>query len=288
MNSKNFLKQLFPNSSSSSSDDSSSEDEGEILNNRVSNNDDNNNRAIHVSMNGNIQIDLNHDSKRGIAFQLWPAASYLCNHIEQNYENIHTMIKAKTGAASSSSSSSSSDGTKYPLNVLELGAGIGLVGIFCGSLFTTSHINDIIITDLPETVPIINENIALNQQKYDANNRISCNTLRWGNVEDLDAVLASYANPTAQLVVVLADCVYWECLYQCLYDTLFALINNYNAVVLMGHVKRWKKENKFFNLIKKTINIDVLQENIDHVVDSQNQQTYRVIKKVYCMYKKTT
>jgi hypothetical protein len=104
MNSKNFLKQLFPNSSSSSSDDSSSEDEGEILNNRVSNNDDNN-RAIHVSMNGNIQIDLNHDSKRGIAFQLWPAASYLCNHIEQNYENIHTMIKAKTGAASSSSSS---------------------------------------------------------------------------------------------------------------------------------------------------------------------------------------
>jgi hypothetical protein len=106
---------------------------------------------------------LNHDSKRGIAFQLWPAASYLCNHIEQNYENIHTMIKAKTGAASSSSSSS--DGTKYPLNVLELGAGIGLVGIFCGSLFTTSHINDIIITDLTETVPIINENNTVKKVK---------------------------------------------------------------------------------------------------------------------------
>ena len=269
---------MFPGSSSS---DSSSEEENEISNEGMQDGN-NDNTAVHISLNSNIKIELNHDSKRGIAFQLWPAASYLCNYIEANYDNIHEMITTKACIPPSSSAK-----TKYPLNILELGAGIGLVGIFCASIFNTGYMNDIIITDLPETITILTENIVLNNQKYDINNRICCNTLRWGNTSDLDNVLATYTNPSAQLVVVLADCVYWECLYQCLYETLFVLINNYNAVVLMGHVKRWKKENKFFNLIKKTINIEVLQENIDHCVDSQNQQTYRVIKKIYCMYKKT-
>lgn len=281
MNSKIFLKQLFPGSSSS---DSSSEEENEIINDGIHGIQDDNgdNAAVHISLNNNITIELNHDSKRGIAFQLWPAASYLCNYIEANYDSIHEIIGTKARIPTSSSAN-----TKYPLNILELGAGIGLVGIFCASLFNTGHMNDIVITDLPETITILTENILLNNQKYDINNRIRCNTLRWGNNIDLNTVLTSYTNPSAQLVVVLADCVYWECLYQCLYETLFVLINDYNAVVLMGHVKRWKKENKFFNLIKKTINIEVLQENIYHCVDSQNQQTYRVIKKIYCMHKKT-
>lgn len=103
----------------------------------------------------------------GIAHQVWPAATLLCQYLEKNIGNI-----VPSTAPSSE------------VNVLELGAGVGLCSIFLSLLMSkirpTSKTN-IIMTDLPEAIQGLNNNISINFKPDQENSKLKSEVLCWGN-----------------------------------------------------------------------------------------------------------
>ena len=256
---------------------------------------------FHVSeshIGAHVGISLAQCRVKGIAHQLWPAAEAMCRYL----------FKSPTVVFR--------DAPPSEYIVIELGAGIGLVGLFASSL----GCRHVLLTDLPEAMPLLERNIGLNGMeehvsakgilhlndywfiisenaffflnlfmKYENSFYFGLLVLRWGIPEDTDICLkmitarmsAEIINQGSRLVVLLADCVYWECLFKPLVSTILQFIN-YGADVVMCHVKRWKKDSIFFSLCKKMgISVELLHEAVEMVPEEHTNQLSRRITRFY-------
>mmetsp|Transcript_23306 Transcript_23306/g.78683 ORF Transcript_23306/g.78683 Transcript_23306/m.78683 type:complete len:187 (-) Transcript_23306:329-889(-) len=95
--------------------------------------------------------------------------------------------------------------------VLELGAGTGLAGM-SGALLGASHVA---LTDLPENLPLLRRNAALNRLAGDG---VEVAALDWTKPPP-EALLAGGWD-----LILAADCVFWEVLFDPLIATLQALL----------------------------------------------------------------
>ena len=227
--------------------------------------DDGYSEVVHNSISGEVSIRLQQQKRRGIAHQLWPAATHLCNYLEAHQD---ALLAPHGGLARA--------------RVLELGAGIGLVGLFLGAL----GCERVVVTDLPEAVDMLRTNIDLNS----LGGRVSAQALDWGSPQDfadcLAAVRTGVDEPGGEsaplpLLVVVADCVYWECLFQSLADTLAALCAA-GHIVLMSHVKRWKRDARFFKLCARAgLAVETLLETIEMVPAANTGLPEKTITRIY-------
>jgi len=213
---------------------------------------------------GTIEVKLLQQRLKGIAHQLWPAASLLCRYVDANLDSVF-----------------SPHGGIDRCRVLELGAGVGLVGVYLSLL----GCEKVILTDLPEALEILRLNISRNN----AGNTASAMPLSWGNAQEtesvvsvlLDRVDVDEKDGTPPLIVA-ADCVYWESLFDILVDTLYLVCHRTGARVLMSHIRRWKKDAKFFKLCtKKGLNVDLLSETVEHVPAEHTGIPERIVSRVY-------
>jgi predicted nicotinamide N-methyase len=193
------------------------------------------------------------NKKLGIAHQLWPAASRLCNFFQRNP---HLIDHHKNST------------------VIELGAGIGL----CGMTLSAMGAKSVTLTDLAEAVPTMERNVSLNTSKFSG--EVKVEVLRWGVREDLCAILNGMVDAP---LIIASDCVYWECLYQPLFETLSTL-TSFGCDVYIAHVKRWKKDGKFFSMCKKSMEVKILEENIEHISEL-NSMSGRIRREVSRIYK---
>ena len=213
-------------------------------------------------------IRLQQQPQKGIAHQLWPAAAFLCDFLETHKADY---LGRTTSASSSPELSTLSD-------VLELGAGVGLCGIFCAKLGCPR----VVITDLAEALDTITANISLNASTTNA----EAAELRWGEALQTEQIIATFDAAHPPLVIA-ADCVYWECLYMPLLQTLRQLVD-FGCVVVMAHVRRWKKDGKFFQMCKKYMCVEVLLEVVDTERDDSCDRTLRRIRRIYKMMKRSS
>jgi hypothetical protein len=95
---------------------------------------------VYHSSTETFQISLQQEKIKGIAHQLWPAATHLSKYLETNLDTLLPNNSIEC------------------INVLELGAGIGLCGLVCSKL----NFKKVIVTDLPVAIDILNSNVALN------------------------------------------------------------------------------------------------------------------------------
>jgi predicted nicotinamide N-methyase len=271
---KNLLSSLFrcdsDSSASSFSDNDNDNDNNDIMINNDDNSMNNSNDDIFVAITINDAIKkdiyLKQQKVLGIAHQLWPAAVYLCNYINENKESIMKTLSLDE---------------KGKFNLLELGAGLGLCGIYSHCLMS-DNIDTTIISDLDEAMDNINYNITLNE----CDSNVSGNILCWGNEDDLNVVM-NQLNPSLPLLVLAADCVYWETLYNPLYQTIHSLVVNHNATILMSYVKRWKKCEKFFKLFQKVneIKVILMKESVDWIRDENTNKKCKRITRLYSFQK---
>ena len=117
--------------------------------------------VVYRSIHSTFEVLLHQEKRKGIAHQLWPAATFLSHYLEQNWEMICSNTNNSSSNHSSSSSSNrssnssgsnnvssnhsisrSGSGTDQHdlINVIELGAGIGLCGLVCSKL----HCNKVV------------------------------------------------------------------------------------------------------------------------------------------------
>lgn len=86
-----------------------------------------------------LPIILRQDPRKGIAHQLWPAAVFLSEYLQDKVV-------------------SSLEYPPHETTILELGAGIGLCGLVCHRL----NYQHVVMTDLPVAIPLLEANIGLN------------------------------------------------------------------------------------------------------------------------------
>jgi protein N-lysine methyltransferase METTL21A len=196
------------------------------------------------------RLVLAHDPLVGTGGLLWPAGEVLARYL-------------LTPTAASHASVSLLKDKK----VVELGSGTGVVGLSCAAAMgDCKHRGSLVLTDLHQVLPILRRNVDLN----DLADSVSVRALPWGegvpdDLTDCDVVLA-------------ADCVYLEHLFQPLIDTLQQLMVKEGAVAYLSYKKRRKADTRFFKLLRKRFLVQKLDAGALGT-DRDNIHLYRVNRK---------
>ena len=130
--------------------------------------------------------------------------------------------------------------------VLELGSGTGLTGILAAKLG-----GEVVLTDLPLAVPLLEDQIALN----DMGENVSAAVLSWG--EEGDAELDALG---AFDLVIGTDVTYTA--LPKLKHTLLRLTEGENPPqILLGHERRWKSTDEYFeSLMAPSFDYDLVHK----------------------------
>ena len=163
-----------------------------------------------------------------------------------------------------------------------VGAGVGLCGIF---MSVAMGCHSVLVTDLQEAIELIDSNIKTNLTEVSKDDikppLLTSQVLCWGVKDHYEQALRTVGwrasassdedDDDGELIIVAADCVYWECLYDAFLDALryFASLGP-QVKVIYSHVRRWKKENKFFKMCRKYLHVEVLYESVVMVPHTDN------------------
>lgn len=176
--------------------------------------------------------------ERGLSFQLWPAAAGMCRYLE-------------TGGG---------EGIRGA-RVLELGAGTGMAGVMAARLGAR-----VTLTDLPHVLQNLQRNVDMNLEDVEAcGGSIDVQPLRWGVQEDVTVLTAQPPD-----LILASDCVYHDTLFEPLMQTLKWLFGIGDAatgkaavgpVLLLAHLRRWKKDGHFFRMAAKWFDVEVVHKH---------------------------
>uniref|UniRef100_UPI00398F6998 protein N-lysine methyltransferase METTL21D n=1 Tax=Pristiophorus japonicus TaxID=55135 RepID=UPI00398F6998 len=130
-------------------------------------------------------------------------------------------------------------------NVVELGAGTGVVGLMASVL--GAHVT---VTDLEELQDLLNINISENKRLVTGS--IQAKVLKWGEtVKDL---------PHDPDYILMADCIYYEQSLEPLLRTMMELAGNKTCIICCYEERTMgnnpKIENRFFELLQTDFEID--------------------------------
>ncbi|TEB35388.1 hypothetical protein FA13DRAFT_1788037 [Coprinellus micaceus] len=191
-----------------------------------------------------LEITLAVDASPGCGGIAWPAGQILATYLVQRGSDC---LRKK--------------------NVLELGAGTGLVGLVAGHLPESR----VWITDQEPILPIMQKNVQMNR----LTENVFVAKLDWCVVPApptfrfLDYFsgafrrLFQYPN---QDIILAADCVYFEPAFPLLVETLDELSGT-STEILFCYKKRRKADKRFFNMLKKRF-------RWEEVMDDPNREFY--------------
>ncbi|TGO46350.1 hypothetical protein BOTNAR_0594g00010 [Botryotinia narcissicola] len=137
--------------------------------------------------------------------------------------------------------------TQQDINILELGAGCGIVGITLAKVFS-DRINNILLTDLPEASEILEKNLSAMTPDSDVSLCNSCSH----QVLDWSAPLPRDVRGERWELVVVADCTYNPDVVPDLVLTLTRVRDgNPGTLVLLAMKVRHDSEMVFFELMEE-------------------------------------
>ena len=187
-------------------------------------------------------ISIVHERGRGIAWRIWPAAHILVEWLEKN----KAVIKSE------------------PTHVVEIGAGVGMVGVCCAALGADL----VTLTDLDEALPALARTAEANPGLSE---KLRVARLFFGHKDDMRNVVQS---TESRLIIVGSDLVYFESLFLPLAETMRELCYEYDATVYLAYKKRiWKNEKRFFSKILEQhgLKAEVVFETIVEEQDGLSQ-----------------
>ncbi|RVE47583.1 hypothetical protein evm_007781 [Chilo suppressalis] len=146
------------------------------------------------------------------------------------------------------------------LKVLELGSGLGVVGLTAATLGA-----QVTLTDLPEALPLLRLNINENKSKICSMGGYAvAESLIWG--DNSSEILKEEFN-----MIVMADCVYYEEAIDSLMHTLLCLVNTlakkptiYLTQELRDTEIQKRIWNKFYELLTDNFHVQKIPEEQQH------------------------
>eukprot|EP01060_Flectonema_neradi_P011567 TRINITY_DN18623_c0_g1_i1.p1 TRINITY_DN18623_c0_g1~~TRINITY_DN18623_c0_g1_i1.p1 ORF type:complete len:391 (+),score=64.37 TRINITY_DN18623_c0_g1_i1:30-1175(+) len=146
--------------------------------------------------------------------------------------------------------------------VVELGSGIGLVGIVASALGAT----DSVITDVDDVLPLIENNIQITNQPC-----ASAARLWWGNDSDIQAICC---NKPPVDVLLAADVVYMQVAEDLInLAATFDALATTNTLILLAYEHRgdWIDNLVFFEEMER-LNFNVTQESLERYSDTPSDE----------------
>ncbi|KAK4616623.1 UPF0665 family protein [Fulvia fulva] len=178
-------------------------------------------------------LSLLEDAGDSIARHLWDGSQALAQHIDHilSLENPATLPLLEYVIISA---------TYRRLNVIELGAGCGTVGISVAQAMPDA---DVLLTDLPEVTELINANIA--RMKPAMSSRVHFQPLDW--LAQLPEKLQTRKND----LIIVSECTYNTDTLEPLVGMLVNLVNRSpKAVIVVSTKTRHDSEAAFFDLMR--------------------------------------
>ena len=220
---------------------------------------------VRIDDNGTCHVSLHPSTGKELTFQaaddaagaaicseLWPAGLVMANIITNTA--ISQQLLSSVGGQKSS---------ETKIRALEVGSGLGTVGL---ALATTLDNAEVVLTDCPSAIKMLEANIECNKDLVGANVNVKAQTLEWGKHEK---------EPMGSFDIICgSDLLYGdESSYQPLVDTLRALMGR-EAVIMLG--VRWRKpekEKKFFELAQQAgIHFTLLSDWLRDESQSNNEE----------------
>ncbi|GAB7359485.1 hypothetical protein MBLNU230_g6130t1 [Neophaeotheca triangularis] len=188
------------------------------------------------------QLSILEDAGDSIARHLWDGSLALTQHIDQTIALSHTTTNLPLLEYVLVSA------TYRRLHVLELGCGVGIVGL---SLAQAIPDSDIILTDLPEASDIVHANIA--RMNAAINSKCAFQPLDWLDAPTLPDKLTTRTND----LIIVSECTYNTDTLQPLVQTLQALIKRSpKAVIVVATKTRHSSESAFFDMMAQAGFVD--------------------------------
>ncbi|XP_051161370.1 protein N-lysine methyltransferase METTL21D-like [Leptopilina boulardi] len=147
-------------------------------------------------------------------------------------------------------------------NVLELGAGLGCVGMTAACFGAK-----VLMTDLENAMPALNKNVKLNEIHWlKSNGLVKTEVFEWGKELPKDFIPE---------IVLVTDCVYYEESTKPLLETLKSLCNIEGTYILMTQEQRdtpiqIKVWNNFKKALKENFNVKAIPLEYQHPVYSSS------------------
>ncbi|KAL1132234.1 hypothetical protein AAG570_010191 [Ranatra chinensis] len=129
--------------------------------------------------------------------------------------------------------SGSNDQWLKGLKVIELGAGLGCVGITAACYGA-----EVTLTDLPNVIPQLEKTIELNRTSWAGRGTVTAGPLAWGS--NKQGNIDTSKKPD---IILLSDCVYYEESVEPLMETLKNLCG-YNTEIILSQEKRESEKQK--------------------------------------------
>lgn len=182
--------------------------------------------ATYTVLVGEAQLKLVREPMAGTGGLLWPAGQVLAEYLARRARETPELFRDKM--------------------ILELGSGTGIVGL--GIAMTVPlGAGTLYLTDLEQVLPVLQRNVLLNQQPHGVQVRELC----WG--EPAAAELRECD------IILLADCIYLECLFEPLVSTLREVMQKPGVVAYLCYKKRRRADAKFFKLLRKHFDLRELE-----------------------------
>lgn len=181
----------------------------------------------HLTLCG-ITFHVTEQKEQGIAFQLWPAAQVLAEHIAQSPELVRDE------------------------SVLELGSGCGVVGLMAAAQGAAL----VIASDTEAAIQHLQGNIDANVHA----GTVPCGVI---SAEELDWGSKCSHNRGEFGVLLLSDCTYWQHLHEKLLGTLLHLADCTTTILLGHHWRRPEAEQPFFDTAAERFTITELGRDGD-------------------------
>lgn len=182
--------------------------------------------SYRVAMGGR-EIELMRDPMAGTGGLLWPAGEVLADYLIRQGRSDPALFRDKA--------------------ILELGSGTGVVGLGLAMNLDLGR-GSLTMTDLGKVVPILERNILLNGSPPSVNVK----ELEWGKPPEDQ-------NLTTCDLILLADCIYLEPLFDPLISTLLEVMQKDGAVAYLCYKKRRKADVRFFKQLKRHFTLQELE-----------------------------
>lgn len=156
---------------------------------------------------------------------------------------------------------------RHPMKVLELGTGVGILGI---TIAASNPLTQVILTDLPDAQPLVEENIHINSSKHPHLKRnVSFCSLDWE-----ERPFPRWVTEDKFDLIVMADVTYNTATFNALADTLQYLLfhGSPGARIICCGKRRHNEEEGFWRIVRdRGINIE---DRLVFAIDLEGNMRY--------------
>nr|XP_022904217.1 protein-lysine methyltransferase METTL21D-like isoform X1 [Onthophagus taurus] len=184
----------------------------------------------------NVTLTFHQKLEGEVSCVVWDAAIVLAKYLEVMYQRNKEFLKEKF--------------------VLELGSGLGCAGLVAACLGA-----EVVLSDLPEAIPLLQYNVDENQTLLTTKTSVCVRALSWGDKIDFKKVPDK---------IILADCIYYKESIDPLIKTLLDYSNSFTEIILAQELRDSEKQKNNWEYFLNEMNKNFVQVSVPKIDQHQD------------------